>query len=140
MPMKKPVIRHHGQDVAVYRDVETDSRWYQRAVFYEVLVRGFYDASGDGNGDLRGLTERLDYLQWLGVDCIWLLPFYESPLRDGGDDISDFFTVLLECGELGDAVSLDEVAHTRGLRVIADLVNNHTREQHPTNTISRSAN
>src|SRR5438309_1835777 len=137
MPMKKPVIRHHGQDVAVYRDVETDSRWYQRAVFYEVLVRGFSDASADGNGDLRGLTERLDYLQWLGVDCIWLLPFYQSPLRDGGYDISDFFTVLPEYGDLGDAVSLVEEAHNRGLRVIADLVMNHTSDQHPWFQMSR---
>src|SRR3954453_1318577 len=137
MPMKKPVIRHHGRDVAVYREVETDSRWYQRAVFYEVLVRGFYDASGDGNGDLRGLTERLDYLQWLGVDCIWLLPFYQSPLRDGGYDISDFFTVLPEYGDLGDALTLVEEAHSRGLRVIADLVMNHTSDQHPWFQMSR---
>ena len=58
-----------------------DDRWYQRAVFYEVFVRGFFDANGDGTGDLRGLTEKLDYLEWLGIDCIWLLPFYQSPLR-----------------------------------------------------------
>ena len=64
--------------------------WYKRAVFYEVLVRGFPDSNGDGTGDLRGLTSRLDYLQWLGIDCIWLLPIYASPLRDGGYDISDF--------------------------------------------------
>ena len=67
-----------------------DPYWFRRAIFYEVLVRGFYDANGDGNGDLRGLTEKLDYLEWLGVDCLWLLPFYTSPLRDGGYDISDF--------------------------------------------------
>ena len=71
-----------------------DSHWFQRAVFYEVLVRGFNDATGDGTGDIKGLTEKLDYLEWLGIDCIWLLPFYQSPLRDGGYDISDFFTVL----------------------------------------------
>jgi maltose alpha-D-glucosyltransferase/alpha-amylase len=63
--------------------------WFKRAVFYEIHIRGFYDANGDGSGDVRGLTEKLDYLQWLGIDCIWLLPFYESPLRDGGYDISD---------------------------------------------------
>jgi len=114
-----------------------DNRWYQRAVFYEVLVRGFYDASADGNGDLRGLTERLDYLQWLGVDCIWLLPFYQSPLRDGGYDISDFFTVLPEYGDLGNALMLVEEAHSRGLRVIADLVMNHTSDQHPWFQMSR---
>ena len=65
-----------------------DPLWYKRAVFYEVLVRGFKDSNGDGTGDLRGLTEKLDYLQWLGVDCLWLLPIYKSPLRDGGYDIS----------------------------------------------------
>jgi maltose alpha-D-glucosyltransferase/alpha-amylase len=66
-----------------------DPLWYQRAVFYEVLIRGFADSNGDGTGDLRGLTSKLDYLQWLGIDCLWLLPIYESPLRDGGYDISD---------------------------------------------------
>ena len=110
---------------------QDDNRWYQRAVFYEVLTRGFYDANGDGTGDLRGLTEKLDYLEWLGIDCLWLMPFYQSPLRDGGYDISDFFTVLPEYGDLGDAVELVESAHRRGLRVIADLVVNHTSDQHP---------
>ncbi|MGA2013684.1 MAG: alpha-amylase family glycosyl hydrolase, partial [Solirubrobacteraceae bacterium] len=63
---------------------EAEPLWFKRAVFYEIHIRGFYDANGDGSGDFRGLTEKLDYLQWLGIDCIWLLPFYESPLRDGG--------------------------------------------------------
>ena len=81
-----------------------DRRWFQRAVFYEVLVRGFFDSNDDGTGDLRGITEQLDYLQWLGVDCLWLLPFYQSPLRDGGYDISDFFTILPEYGDLADVV------------------------------------
>jgi len=108
-----------------------DDRWYQRAVFYEVFVRGFFDASGDGTGDLRGLTDKLDYLQWLGIDCIWLLPFYQSPLRDGGYDISDFFTCLPEYGDLADAVRLVEESHRRGIRVIADLVMNHTSDEHP---------
>src|SRR5438270_4377657 len=137
MPRKKPTMRHHHGDVSLYPGMETDNRWYQRAVFYEVLVRGFYDASADGNGDLGGLTERLDYLQWLGIDCIWLLPFYQSPLRDGGYDISDFFTVLPEYGDLGDALTLVEEAHSRGLRVIADLVVNHTSDQHPWFQMSR---
>jgi maltose alpha-D-glucosyltransferase/alpha-amylase len=109
----------------------TDARWYQRAVFYEVLVRGFNDSGDDGTGDLRGLTEKLDYLQWLGIDCLWLLPFYESPLRDGGYDIADFFSVLPEYGTIGDAVVLIEEAHKRGIRVIADMVMNHTSDQHP---------
>ena len=110
---------------------ESDPRWFQRAVFYEVLVRGFYDCNDDGTGDLKGITAKLDYLQWLGVDCIWLLPFYQSPLRDGGYDISDFWTILPEYGDLGDAVELIEEAHRRGIRVIADLVMNHTSDQHP---------
>ena len=114
-----------------------DERWYQRAVFYEVLVRGFYDSTADGNGDLRGLADKLDYLEWLGIDCIWLLPFYQSPLRDGGYDISDFFTVLPEYGDLGDAAYLVEEAHRRGIRIIADLVMNHTSDQHPWFQMSR---
>ena len=72
---------------------QNDVRWYQRAVFYEVVVRGFKDSNGDGTGDLPGLIDKLDYLEWLGIDCIWLLPFYKSPLRDGGYDICDFFTI-----------------------------------------------
>jgi maltose alpha-D-glucosyltransferase/alpha-amylase len=111
--------------------VDVDHRWYQRAVFYEVFLRGFFDSSGDGQGDLKGLTARLDYLSWLGVDCIWLLPFMESPLRDGGYDISDFFTVQPRYGTLADAVELLEAAHERGIRVIADLVVNHTSDRHP---------
>jgi maltose alpha-D-glucosyltransferase / alpha-amylase len=110
---------------------ERDPLWFQRAVFYEVLVRGFYDANNDGTGDLRGITEKLDYLKWLGVDCIWLLPFYQSPLRDGGYDISDFWTILPEYGDLADAVELVEEAHHRGIRLIADLVMNHTSDLHP---------
>jgi maltose alpha-D-glucosyltransferase/alpha-amylase len=106
-------------------------QWYQEAVFYEVLVRGFYDSNDDGTGDLRGITAKLDYLSWLGVDCLWLLPFYKSPLRDGGYDISDFFTILPEYGDLADAVELIEKAHSRGIRIIADLVMNHTSDQHP---------
>jgi len=108
----------------------TDDRWYQRAVFYEVLVRGFYDANNDGSGDLKGITQRLDHIQWLGADCLWLLPFYQSPLRDGGYDISDFFSILPEYGDLADAVALIEECHRRGLRIIADMVMNHTSDAH----------
>jgi len=108
-----------------------EQRWYQHAVFYEILVRGFYDSNGDGTGDLAGITAKLDYLEWLGIDCLWLLPFYQSPLRDGGYDISDFWTILPEYGDLADAVELIEEAHKRGIRVIADLVMNHTSDQHP---------
>ena len=111
--------------------MNTDPQWFRRAVFYEVLVRGFYDANHDGTGDLAGLAEKLDYVEWLGVDCLWLLPFYQSPLRDGGYDIADFFTILPEYGDLADAVNLVEEAHRRGIRIIADLVMNHTSDAHP---------
>ncbi len=108
-----------------------DPEWYRTAVFYELLVRGFADLNGDGSGELRGVIERLDYLEWLGVDCLWLLPIFDSPLRDGGYDISDFFTVLPEFGDVDDVAELIESCHARGIRVIADLVMNHTSDQHP---------
>ena len=109
----------------------SDPLWFKSAIFYEVLIRGFADANHDGTGDLRGLIERLDYLEWLGVDCLWLLPFYASPLRDGGYDISDYMTVLPEFGQVQDVADLVEAAHARGMRVIADMVMNHTSDQHP---------
>ena len=115
-----------------------DPLWYKRAVFYEVLIRGFHDSNGDGTGDIRGLTQKLDYLQWLGIDCVWLLPIYQSPLRDGGYDISDYLQVLPEFGDLGDFVELIDAAHARGMRIIADLVLNHTSDQHPWFQASRS--
>ncbi|HEX8137271.1 MAG TPA: maltose alpha-D-glucosyltransferase [Pyrinomonadaceae bacterium] len=108
-----------------------DALWYRDAVFYEVYVRGFYDSNGDGIGDFRGLTEKLDYLQWLGIDCIWLLPMYASPLKDGGYDISDYYAMLPEYGTLDDFKTFLDAAHARGIRVIADLVINHTSDQHP---------
>jgi len=111
--------------------LSADPEWYRSAIFYEVLVRGFYDATGDGNGDFRGLTQKLDYLEWLGIDCLWLLPFYQSPLKDGGYDISDFLTVHPDFGTVDDAAELIEEAHRRGIRVIADMVMNHTSDQHP---------
>ena len=117
---------------------QRDPQWYRRAVFYEVLIRGFADSNGDGTGDIRGLTSKLDYLTWLGVDCIWLLPIYDSPLRDGGYDIGDYLKVLPEFGDLGDFIELVEEAHKRGLRVVADLVMNHTSDQHPWFQASRS--
>jgi maltose alpha-D-glucosyltransferase/alpha-amylase len=108
---------------------QPDLRWFERAVFYEILVRGYCDANGDGIGDLAGLTGKLDYLAWLGVDCLWLLPIYPSPLRDGGSDL----------GDLGDVGRLVGEAHERGLRVILDLVLNHTSDEHPWFVESRSS-
>ena len=116
----------------------TDPLWFKRAVFYEVLIRGFKDDTGDGTGDIKGLTSKLDYLKWLGVDCVWLLPIYESPLRDGGYDISDYMKVLPEFGDLGDFIELVDAAHERGMRIIADLVMNHSSDQHPWFQASRS--
>ncbi|MCX6523447.1 MAG: alpha-amylase family glycosyl hydrolase, partial [Actinobacteria bacterium] len=111
--------------------LSSNNQWYRSSIFYEVHVRGFFDATNDGNGDLRGLTSKLDYLEWLGIDCLWLLPFYESPLRDGGYDISDFLTVHPDFGTTDDAAHLIEEAHRRGIRVVADMVMNHTSDQHP---------
>ena len=107
-----------------------DYEWYRSAVFYEVLVRAFFDSDNNGSGDLKGLTEKLDYLQWLGVDCLWLPPFYDSPLRDGGYDIRDFRAVLDEFGTVEDFKVLLDEAHARGIRVITDLVMNHTSDSH----------
>ena len=108
-----------------------DDLWYKDAVFYEVPVKAFQDSDGDGVGDFRGLTERLDYLQDLGVDCLWLLPFYPSPLRDDGYDIADFHSVAPMYGSMADFEDFLAETRRRGLRVIADLVVNHTSDQHP---------
>jgi maltose alpha-D-glucosyltransferase/alpha-amylase len=110
---------------------EAEPLWFKTAVFYEIHLRGFYDGDGDGSGDFRGLTEKLDYLQWLGVDCIWLLPMYQSPLRDGGYDIADFFAVHEDYGVIEDVRRFIDEAHQRGMRIIADLVMNHTSIDHP---------
>ncbi len=118
---------------------EPEPLWFKRAVFYEIHIRGFFDGNGDGSGDFRGLIEKLDYLQWLGIDCIWLLPFYESPLRDGGYDISDFTRVHPDYGTVDDVQELINAAHARRIRVIADLVMNHTSSDHPWFQESRSS-
>ena len=117
---------------------EAEPLWFKTAVFYEIHTRAFFDANGDGSGDFRGLIEKLDYLQWLGIDCIWLLPFYKSPLRDGGYDIADFFTIQPDYGTVDDVRDFIEAAHQRGIRVIADLVMNHTSSDHPWFQESRS--
>ena len=130
--------RHAIDNFADVPEEERDPYWYKRAVFYEVLVRSFKDSNGDGTGDLAGLVEKLDYLQWLGVDCIWLPPFFKSPLRDGGYDVSDYVDVLPEFGTLGDFVLFVDEAHARGIRVIIDYVMNHTSDQHPWFQASRT--
>jgi maltose alpha-D-glucosyltransferase/alpha-amylase len=105
--------------------------WYKDAIIYEARVRSFYDSNGDGIGDFRGLTAKLDYLQDLGVTAIWLLPFYPSPLRDDGYDIADYTDIHPDCGTLADFDHLLLEAHRRGLRIITELVLNHTSDQHP---------
>jgi maltose alpha-D-glucosyltransferase/alpha-amylase len=118
---------------------ESDPLWFKRAVFYEIHIRGFFDGNDDGAGDFRGLSDKLDYLQWLGIDCIWLLPMYASPLRDGGYDIADFFTIHPDYGSVEDFRLFVESAHQRGIRVIADLVMNHTSTDHAWFQESRSS-
>jgi maltose alpha-D-glucosyltransferase/alpha-amylase len=109
----------------------TDADWYKDAVIYELRVRSFYDANGDGIGDLQGLVQKLDYLKDLGVSALWLLPLYPSPLRDDGYDIADYFSVHPAVGTLDDFRELLTQAHARGLKVITELVLNHTSDQHP---------
>ena len=93
--------------------------WYKDAVFYEVHVKAFKDGNGDGIGDFAGLTESLDYIQELGVDCLWILPMYPSPLRDDGYDIADFYGIHPSYGTVGDFQKFLDAAHARDLRVIA---------------------
>jgi len=107
------------------------SDWYKDAVFYEVHVKAFQDGNGDGIGDFVGLTDRLDYLKELGVDCLWVLPMYPSPLRDDGYDIADFHGIHPAYGSVEDFQKFLDAAHDRGMRVIADLVMNHTSDAHP---------
>jgi maltose alpha-D-glucosyltransferase/alpha-amylase len=108
-----------------------DPYWYKDAVIYEVHVRAFYDSDGDGIGDFKGLTSKLDYLHDLGITAIWLLPFYPSPLKDDGYDIADYNDVNPSYGTLQDVRVFIREAHRRGLRVITELVCNHTSDQHP---------
>jgi maltose alpha-D-glucosyltransferase / alpha-amylase len=115
-----------------------DPQWFRTAVFYELLTRAFHDTTGSGTGDFQGVVGKLDYLQWLGVDCLWLPPFYASPLRDGGYDISDYTQVLPEFGTLPEFRELINQAHARGIRIITDFVMNHTSDQHPWFQASRS--
>jgi maltose alpha-D-glucosyltransferase/alpha-amylase len=116
-----------------------DGLWYKDAVIYQVHVRAFYDSTGDGNGDFRGLAQKLDYLQDLGINAIWLMPFFPSPLRDDGYDISDYRSVHSKYGSLDDFRLFLEAAHQRGIRVIIEMVLNHTSDQHPWFQESRSS-
>jgi glycosidase len=109
----------------------TSDVWWKNAIFYCLDVETFSDSNGDGFGDFAGLAQRLDYLAGLGVTCLWLMPFYPSPNRDDGYDITDYYAVDPRLGTLGDFVEFVRTARDRGIRVIADLVINHTSKEHP---------
>ncbi len=119
--------------------LEDDPLWYKDAVIYEVHVKAYCDTAGDGIGDFKGLTSKLDYLKDLGVTTLWLLPFYPSPLKDDGYDIADYFDIHPLYGNLKDFKEFMNEAHSRGLRVITELVLNHTSDQHPWFKKSRTA-
>ena len=108
-----------------------DAYWYKDAVIYQLHVKSFFDANNDGIGDFKGLMEKLDYIADLGVTAIWLLPFYPSPRRDDGYDIAEYRDVSSDYGTMEDARAFIEAAHQRGIRVITELVINHTSDQHP---------
>ncbi len=111
--------------------IEQDPLWFKDAIIYELHIKAFADGNADGIGDFQGLIERLDYLQDLGVTTIWLLPFYPSPQRDGGYDISDYYSINPDYGTIRQFKKLMKLAHQRGLKVITELVINHTSDQHP---------
>ncbi|MBI3183932.1 MAG: maltose alpha-D-glucosyltransferase [Myxococcales bacterium] len=115
-----------------------DIPWYQTAVIYELHLRAFYDSNADGVGDINGLIAKLPYLERLGVNCLWLLPMYPSPLRDDGYDIADYYGIHPDYGNLEDFKHLVEEAHRRGIRILTELVINHTSDQHPWFQESRS--
>jgi maltose alpha-D-glucosyltransferase/alpha-amylase len=119
-------VKHHP---AIFSDA--DPLWFKDAIIYQLHVKSFFDANNDGIGDFKGLIQKLDYISELGVTAIWLLPFYPSPLRDDGYDIADYRGVHDEYGSLADLRRLISMAHDRGLRVITELVINHTSDQHP---------
>src|SRR5712671_2164710 len=108
-----------------------DPLWYKDAIIYQAHVRAFFDSNNDGVGDFRGLTQKLDYLQGLGITCLWLLPFFPSPLKDDGYDIADYRNVHPSYGTLDDFKALVNAAHERHIKVLIELVVNHTSDQHP---------
>jgi len=111
--------------------MDDDPLWFKDAIIYEVHIKAFYDSNGDGIGDFGGLLQKLDYLQQLGINTIWLLPFYPSPLKDDGYDIADYFNVHPDYGTIRDFKKFLKGAHERGIRVITEIVLNHTSDQHP---------
>ena len=122
---------HVLPEVISVTTARTSDLWWKNAVIYCLDVETFLDWDGDGIGDIRGLTERIDYLAGIGISCLWLMPFQPSPNRDDGYDITDFYGVDPRLGSLGDFVTLIRTAKDRGMRVIVDLVVNHTSDHHP---------
>ena len=108
-----------------------EKKWWHRSVVYQIYPRSFKDTSGNGVGDLRGIIEKLDYLKELGIDVIWLSPVYKSPMDDNGYDISDYQDIAPEFGTMADMDELIEEATARGIRLVMDLVVNHTSDEHP---------
>lgn len=110
--------------------MDLHKKWWKEAVVYQIYPRSFYDSNGDGIGDLPGIIEKLDYLQELGVDVIWLNPIYKSPNADNGYDISDYYDIMDEFGTMEDFDRLLNEAHKRGIKIVMDLVVNHTSDEH----------
>ena len=115
------------------------TQWWKNAVVYQVYPRSFQDSNGDGLGDIPGIIRRLDYLQTLGIDVIWLSPVYESPQDDNGYDISDYRGIFREFGTMEDMETLIREAKARGIKIVMDLVANHTSDEHPWFLESRSS-
>ena len=116
-----------------------DKPWWKGAVIYQIYPRSFKDANQDGIGDLKGITEELDYIQELGVDAIWLSPIFKSPMKDFGYDISDYLEIDPIFGTMADFDRLLDAAHERGIKVILDQVYNHTSDRHPWFVESRAS-
>ncbi len=131
MTLVNDLIRPVPDSGAIARTVGSDSLWYKDAIIYQLHVKAFFDADNDGIGDFEGLRRKLDYLQDLGVTTLWLLPFYPSPLRDDGYDISDYKNINPSYGKMADFKAFIREAHRRDIRVITELIINHTSDQHP---------
>ena len=136
----EPIPEEQAQDQAPAAEAQpSEPLWYKDAVIYQLHVKAFFDSNNDGVGDFRGLTSKLDYIQELGVNAVWLLPFYPSPLKDDGYDVADYHNVHPQYGTRSDFRNFVREAQRRGLKVITELVVNHTSDQHPWFQAARQA-